>query len=351
MTSSNNNSNNNRSSISSSSDRSSSSSRTDSNHIDSIVETTSSGETPSNIGTTSNIETISNIENTSSDSSSRAKSHKEKGKLAAKQSKTEQKLAAASLRPATPPAKTSSNNNNNNNSKINLQRVISALEPLLNPGRLERAAAVLARRTQSVRVVFDGAEDAGNVAACMRTLDLFGVQFGEVVVTTKLSRTLGGSAKGAGEYVSFRQWSDTSSCLTWLKENGYRCVAIESGASGCDELKDVLAAQASSLPSSGQRFALVLSGNSGPLSEETRQLCDLHGSLPSSGFARSASLNVTCALALSYLRAQGLLSAEALDHDLQQQVWANWLVHLRGAEKIPSETLDFLFSDGLRNFN
>ena len=102
-----------------------------------------------------------------------------------------------------------SNDERRNNDEI--QRL---LMPMIQTSRLERAKEVLRQRNQAARLVFCSLDEA-DVIACLRTMDLFGIQFGEIIGDwTEPGDTSG----GAKTYVTLRQWPDLSSCVCWLRE-------------------------------------------------------------------------------------------------------------------------------------
>ena len=96
-----------------------------------------------------------------------------------------------------------------------LREAQELLAPTLRPERLARARQVLERRSQAVRLAFCGEE--GDVTACLRTMDLFGLQFAEVVGGEERADT----SVGARGYVTRRRWEKAEDCLEWLNEAGF----------------------------------------------------------------------------------------------------------------------------------
>ena len=86
---------------------------------------------------------------------------------------------------------------------------------MIRPSRLERAKEVLSQRNQSTRLVFCSLYEA-DVIACLRTMDLFGIQFGEII--GEWTETPGDTSGGAKSYVTLRHWPDLRSCVGWLTE-------------------------------------------------------------------------------------------------------------------------------------
>lgn len=96
------------------------------------------------------------------------------------------------------------------------EEIQKLLVPMIRPKRLERAKEVLNQRSQAVRLVFCCLYEA-DVTACLRTMDLFGIQFGEIIGDWT---TPGDTSGGAQTYVTLRHWPDVSSCWHNLTEAG-----------------------------------------------------------------------------------------------------------------------------------
>lgn len=88
------------------------------------------------------------------------------------------------------------------------------LMPMIRPERLHRAKEALQQRSQGARLVFCSLYEA-DVTACLRTMDLFGIQFGEVIGEWEMP---GDTSGGAKTYVTLRYWRDLRSCFQWLTQ-------------------------------------------------------------------------------------------------------------------------------------
>eukprot|EP00438_Fugacium_kawagutii_P020603 Skav209880 [mRNA] locus=scaffold3263:40778:41341:+ [translate_table: standard] len=102
-----------------------------------------------------------------------------------------------------------SRDNDNDNEEI--QRLLT---PMIRPERLRRAKEALQQRSQGARLVFCSLYEA-DVTACLRTMDLFGIQFGEVIGEWEMP---GDTSGGAKTYVTLRYWPDLRSCFQWLTQ-------------------------------------------------------------------------------------------------------------------------------------
>ncbi|CAJ1363662.1 unnamed protein product [Effrenium voratum] len=190
------------------------------------------------------------------------------------------------------------------------------LEETREPARVARARNALARRTRAARLVFCSLDQA-DVMACLRTMDLFGVQFAEVVGERK---EVGDTSKNAKAFVTLQHWPDVRSCQVEMREAGYQCVAVDQSGADFQVLRP---SDAASTP----RLAIFFAGEQSR--QEVLDSCDLQVRLPQRGFARSQSLGTSVALVLSSLRAFGMLS-EPLTDEEQQHLWMHWLLQLQG---------------------
>ncbi|CAJ1451768.1 unnamed protein product [Effrenium voratum] len=167
------------------------------------------------------------------------------------------------------------------------------LEETREPARVARARNALARRTRAARLVFCSLDQA-DVMACLRTMDLFGVQFAEVVGERK---EVGDTSKNAKAFVTLQHWPDVRSCQVEMREAGYQCVAVDQSGADFQVLRP---SDAASTP----RLAIFFAGEQSR--QEVLDSCDLQVRLPQRGFARSQSLGTSVALVLSSLRQLGL---------------------------------------------
>eukprot|EP00434_Breviolum_minutum_P034735 symbB.v1.2.030750.t1/scaffold3500.1/size56953/2 len=201
------------------------------------------------------------------------------------------------------------------------EEIQKLLVPMIRPKRLERAKEVLNQRSQAVRLVFCCSYEA-DVTACLRTMDLFGIQFGEIIGDWT---TPGDTSGGAQTYVTLRHWPDVSSCWHNLMEAGYKSVLLDNDAS--EEVKEGL----KNLTDGQSRLAVFLADQRNPETlQELRNLCELKVHLPQRGFSRSLSLGVSVASLLTYFRSSGILSGDLLDEGQRDLLWTHWLLELRG---------------------
>ena len=104
-----------------------------------------------------------------------------------------------------------------NSKRQNNEEIQRLLTPMIRSSRLERAKEVLSQRNQGTRLVFCSLYEA-DVIACLRTMDLFGIQFGEIIGEWTEWTETGDTSGGAKSYVTLRHWPDLRSCVGWLTE-------------------------------------------------------------------------------------------------------------------------------------
>ena len=93
--------------------------------------------------------------------------------------------------------------------------------PLL-PRRFERLQAVLNRRMGDLTVVLEAVDKPHNLSAILRTCDAVGVLEAHVVSLPGRPRTFNKTAKGSQKWVPLHPHPSIETCLSGLKEKGFR---------------------------------------------------------------------------------------------------------------------------------
>jgi tRNA (guanosine-2'-O-)-methyltransferase len=165
--------------------------------------------------------------------------------------------------------------------------VIATLDPLLTDARRARIDAVLAARTRAVTLVLDGLIDPHNVSAVLRSADAFGVQRVHLVerdTQMRLSRRI---TQGCERWLEIMHHEDTTACLRWLHEHGYRVlVASMDGEAPPESLPDV------------PRLAIVFGNEHAGPSDAARAGADGTYAIPMRGFVESLNVSVAAAITL-----------------------------------------------------
>ena len=93
--------------------------------------------------------------------------------------------------------------------------------PLL-PRRFERLQTVLNRRMGDLTVVLEAVDKPHNLSAILRTCDAVGVLEAHVVSLPGRPRTFNKTAKGSQKWVPLHPHPSIETCLSGLKEKGFR---------------------------------------------------------------------------------------------------------------------------------
>lgn len=137
-----------------------------------------------------------------------------------------------------------------------------------------------------VKVVLDNVRSAQNVGAFFRTADAFAVEHIALcgITVTPPSKDIHKTALGAELTVSWSHYPSTVECVTELKSEGYKVLAIEQveGATMLDELQvepDV-------------KYALVFGNEVMGVEQEVVDMCDGAIEIPQVGTKHSINVSV-----------------------------------------------------------
>jgi tRNA G18 (ribose-2'-O)-methylase SpoU len=214
-----------------------------------------------------------------------------------------------------------------------VRRAIGVLSPYVQHRRLERIDDVLSMRTRHARFLFENPSNPSNVYACLRTLDSFGIQYVDVVVTSSayegkaaMNQKRGmRTAMGSASWMTVRQFGSIHEAVRRLREEEGGCLIYASDLNpnardvrdlawdvdyddDDDDDDDVVydggIGNAGSGRRGGQRPICIVMGNEERgISDEMRSLADETFYLPMCGFAESFNLSVATAITLAYMKA------------------------------------------------
>ena len=102
-----------------------------------------------------------------------------------------------------------------------LKQSISILSKHRSSSRVDRIKAAVQRRTRKLSLVFENIQDAHNVAACLRTADIFGIQ--DIHVVEKYSKFIPNQevSKKSHRWLTIHHHKDYLSCVNELKSKEY----------------------------------------------------------------------------------------------------------------------------------
>lgn len=178
------------------------------------------------------------------------------------------------------------------------------LQPYVKPERMVRMEEVLTQRTKNCRFLFENPANPSNVWACLRTIDSFGVQDVDLVISSgkytgkaALAQKKGmRTAMGSAQWLSLRNHLSTDGAIEQLKASGYKIYASDLNPNSKD-IREI------DWNADDKPICIVMGNENIGISDEMRELVDETFTLPMCGFAESFNLSVATAITLAHLSA------------------------------------------------
>ena len=202
---------------------------------------------------------------------------------------------------------------------------IQALKPFCTAEKLNRFDTVINKRTDKVRFVFENPTNVNNVWAALRSLDSFGIQFADIILPdidrpessfAQKKRSTMNTAVGSQQWLTLYEHSNTTTCLTSLRNQGYKLFATDLTAKSKllrHLVRDLQSEERiNKTASSPQRIAIVMGNEEQGISQETRQVVDGCFYIPMHGFAESLNLSIATAVICSALESSLPLLQESV---------------------------------------
>jgi tRNA (guanosine-2'-O-)-methyltransferase len=221
-----------------------------------------------------------------------------------------------------------------------VSRAITTLSPYIQPRRLDRIDAVLQHRTRHTTFLFENPSNPSNVYACLRTLDSFGIQYVNVVITSTsytgkaaMNQKRGmRTAMGSASWMTIRQFNSIENAISTLRtEEGCLIYAsdlnpkakdvreliwdVDCDNNDDDNIDGVQQQQQKKSKQQQRPICIVMGNEECGISETLRTLADETFYLPMCGFAESYNLSVATAITLAYMKAASTTSTLSLDSD------------------------------------
>jgi len=184
----------------------------------------------------------------------------------------------------------------------------NALEPYVNPDRIERIDSVLNQRTQNTRFLFENPSNPSNVWACLRSIDSFGIQFVDVVIDNEeyegkqvITQKRGmRTAMGSAQWLTIRNHLSTKAAIKKLKSEGYKLYASDLNPTSKD-IRTMNWNEDNNKEDDNTKICIIMGNEQNGISDEMREMADETFTLPMSGFAESFNLSVATAITLAHL--------------------------------------------------
>lgn len=170
-------------------------------------------------------------------------------------------------------------------------QLLTYLEDFISGDRKERFLQVLEERTKFITVAIEDVYQLHNTSAVIRSCEVFGIQNAHVIENRFGKRLDKNIAMGAQQWVDVSRYEDTKSCISHLRDEGYRIIATTPHDDSC-LLEDFKIKE---------KTALFFGTEKEGLSEEVMQEADGFLKIPMVGFTESLNLSVSAAIILQHL--------------------------------------------------
>ncbi len=174
-------------------------------------------------------------------------------------------------------------------------QLIKYLSEHLTPERFARMKSVLDRRTRHLCVVMEDIYQSQNASAVLRSCDCFGIQDVHIIENQNVYEINPDVALGSSKWLSLYKYNklahNTTTCLSHLKNNGYRIIAASPHQDEC--LLEALPVT--------QKTALVFGTEMKGLTPQAKSHADGFIKIPMVGFTESFNISVSVAICLYHL--------------------------------------------------
>ncbi len=201
--------------------------------------------------------------------------------------------------------------------RIKESRLLSVLRASVRPSRLARIENVLLNRCKRVHCLFENLSDPANGAACLRTIESFGLSSASAVERYETFRVSDGITKSAHKWINMSKYGHCLDAVRDLKAKGYTLVAT--------------ALDPDSVPlesvdfNSMNKIALMFGNEERGLSKALRSEADVKVAIEMKGFTESFNISVSCALILMHLRHKGIIQPD-LNNEEMTEFYTKWLL-------------------------
>lgn len=188
----------------------------------------------------------------------------------------------------------------------------------MTPERIARLRAVLDKRQPDLSVVTDYVHKGRNLAAIIRTADAVGVSDVHCVIGDKQYRSFRGTAMGSHSWVDVHRHHDLTDPVAQLKGKGFQIVAAHLSSQARD-FREV---------DYTQPTALLLGNEKAGVSDEGKQLADVHITIPMVGMVESFNVSVAAGIILSEALRQrqqaGFYQQQRIDTESYERLFFEW---------------------------
>lgn len=201
--------------------------------------------------------------------------------------------------------------------RIRETQLLDTLRSAVKPSRLKRVEEVLAGRSKRVQCLFENLHDSANGAACLRTMEGFGLMNAHAVESYEPFKVSGGITMNAEKWMDVRKYRHCLDATTAMKEQGFTLFATCLDADAIPISKVDFA--------SFDKICVMFGNEERGLSWALRHEADVKVYIPMSGFSQSFNISVTCAMFLFHLRECGVIVPD-LDDEEMNKLYLKWLL-------------------------
>jgi tRNA (guanosine-2'-O-)-methyltransferase len=188
----------------------------------------------------------------------------------------------------------------------------------MTPERIARLRAVLDKRQPDLSVVTDYVHKGRNLAAIIRTADAVGVSDVHCVIGDKEYRSFRGTTMGSHSWVDVHRHLSLSEPVTALKGSGFQVVAAHLSEQALD-FRDI---------DYTRPTVLLLGAEKVGVSDEGKQLADVHITIPMVGMVESFNVSVAAGIILSEALRQrqqaGFYRQRRIDKATYERLFFEW---------------------------
>lgn len=194
-------------------------------------------------------------------------------------------------------------------------QVVNQLKEQVLDKRFEKIQEVISRRNKNFVTVTENIYDRGNTSAVMRSAEAFGFyKFHQIIKSDEFKESKR-VTQGADKWLVQNLWQDTRSCVSHLRNQGYKIYVTH--LEGGQPIQDV---------DFSTPVALCFGNERDGASQELTELADERVFIPMSGFVQSFNISVAAALCFQHIhREMSQKQLPSLSDDERQQLLALYL--------------------------
>lgn len=202
-------------------------------------------------------------------------------------------------------------------SRIPESKLLSVLRAGVRPQRLVRIEQVLAGRCKRVQCLFENLSDPANGAACLRTMEGFGLSDAHAVESYETFRMADSITKSAHKWMNVGRYRHCLDAVSHLKAQGFTLVAT------CLDEDSVPLDSLDFAPM--ERICLMFGNEERGLSRALRNEAHHKVKIEMCGFSESFNISVSCALLMMHLRHKGVIKPDLDDEEITK-LYTKWLI-------------------------